>query len=399
MRFGDFLFLNKRWLGAGAVMSFSSSFGQTFFISIFAGALMAEFGLSDGEWGGIYSLGTTASAIVMVYGGTLTDRFRARYLAAAVLVLLAGACLFMARVPGVWALPFAVFLLRFTGQGMLNHIAVVAMARWFVAARGRALAIATLGFSFGEAFLPMIFVGLLTVMAWRELWVVAAIASLAIIPVVMALLRSERTPQSITAGDNQTGLENRHWTRRETLRHWLFWTLIPMVTAPSIFGTALFFQQVHLTETKGWDHTGFVTLFPIFTGTTIASMFVFGWAIDRFGCRRLLAWFQVPMALAYLTLSLGTTLSAAAVGFFLMGLMQGGGATLFGAMWAEFYGTRHLGAIKSLATALMVFGSAIGPGVTGLLIDLGFPFHVQMLGYAAYIMAGCMLTWVAMRRV
>jgi len=71
---------------------------------------------------------------------------------------------------------------------------------------------------------------------------------------------------------------------------------------------------------------------------------------------------------------------------------------LFGAIWPELYGTRHLGAIKALAAALMVFGSAIGPGMTGALIDLGIPFQDQMVGFAAYILVVCFLTWLAMRR-
>ena len=73
----------------GCVLTFMSSFGQTFFISIFAGEIRAEFGLSHGEWGGIYALGTLASAIVMVWSGGLTDRFRVRTLGPVVLVCLA----------------------------------------------------------------------------------------------------------------------------------------------------------------------------------------------------------------------------------------------------------------------------------------------------------------------
>ena len=119
----------------------------------------------------------------------------------------------------------------------------------------------------------------------------------------------------------------------------------------------------------------------------------------RFGCRRLLAWYQVPMALGYVVFAYGTTLGHAAIGFMLMGLMQGGGATLFNAAWAEFYGTRHLGSVKSVATALMVFGSALGPGLTGLLIDFGIPFQDQMAFFAVYILAACLLTYFAMLNV
>jgi MFS family permease len=398
MRFLDFISLNKRWLIAGGLISFGSSFGQTFFISIFAGEIMAEFSLTDGQWGGIYSLGTTVSALAMLYGGVLSDRFRARNLAALVLVLLAAASLFMANIPGAWALPFAVFALRFAGQGMMSHIAVVAIARWFAAARGKALAISTLGFSLGEALLPILFVALLGIMPWRALWLIAALASLVMIPVLLVLLRRERTPQSMAEDHSSVGMLGQHWTRRQTLGHWLFWMLIPIMTAPGIFTTSLFFQQVHLASTKGWEHAQFVALFPFFTLTTVVSMLIFGQAIDRFGCRRLIAWFQVPMALAYLVFGLGDTLISAAFGFALMGVMQGGAVTVFGAFWPEFYGTRYLGSVKSLVTALMVFGSALGPGVTGALIDAGIPFEDQMVGFAFYILAACLLTHIAMQR-
>jgi len=397
MRIFDFLLLNKRWLFAGGLISLSSSYGQTFFISIFAGEIMGEFNLTDGQWGGYYSVGTTASAIVMLYGGVLSDRFRARTLASVVLILLALACLFMANLPGAWALPFAIFALRFTGQGMLSHIAVVAIARWFAKARGKALAISTLGFSMGEALLPMIFVALLAFVEWRSLWIIAAVASIATIPVLLSMLQKERTPQSIADHESTAGMFGRHWNRKETLSHWLFWMIIPTMTAPGIFSTALFFQQVHLSESKGWEHAHFVALFPFYTITTVAAMFAYGLAIDRFGCRRLIAWFQVPMALAYIVFGIGDSLASAVLGFFLMGLMQGGGATLFGAFWPEFYGTRNLGSVKSLATSLMVFGSALGPGITGALIDFGIPFHEQMVGFAIYILCACLVTHVAMR--
>jgi len=103
MRFLSFIANNKRWLLAGGLISFSSSYGQTFFISVFAGQIMDEFHLTNGEWGAIYTLGTTASAVAMLYGGALSDRFRARTLSVIMLGLLAVACLFMAINPYVWA--------------------------------------------------------------------------------------------------------------------------------------------------------------------------------------------------------------------------------------------------------------------------------------------------------
>ena len=72
---------NARWLAAGILLTWSSSFGQTYFISLSAGEIREAFNLSHGEWGGIYTIGTTISAILLVQIGWVADRLRVRTLA------------------------------------------------------------------------------------------------------------------------------------------------------------------------------------------------------------------------------------------------------------------------------------------------------------------------------
>lgn len=383
MRERSFLLENAPWLAAGALLAFMSSFGQTFFISIFAGEIRAEFDLSHGQWGGIYSLGTTLSAAVMVWAGGLTDLFRARVLGSIVLVMLAFACLSMA-LSTVWLLPAVIFALRLTGQGMTVHISAVSMARWFVASRGKALAIAQLGFALGEAFLPMIFVVLLAAWDWRMLWMLSACVAMAGIPLLLALLRSERTPQSLAANDQSLGMHARHWTRGQTLRHRLFWFMIPALLGPSAFNTAFFFQQVHFAEVKGWAHLDLVALFPIYTGFSVVAMILSGWLLDRFGTARLIPYYQLPMVVAFTAFAYAGSPGSALFGFLFLALTTGANSTLPNAFWAEFYGTAHLGSIKAMAAAVMVLGSALGPGLTGVLIDQGVGIELQYLGIAAY---------------
>ncbi|AKO98737.1 Sugar phosphate permease [Marinovum algicola DG 898] len=383
MRERSFLLQNAPWLAAGALLAFLSSFGQTFFISVFAGEIRAEFGLSHGAWGGIYSLGTTLSAAVMVWAGGLTDRFRARVLGSGVLVLLALACLSMAF-STVWLLPLVIFALRLTGQGMTSHISAVAMARWFVAMRGRALSIAALGFSFGEALLPIVFVALLGMFDWRLLWLVAAMIAAAGIPLLLLLLRRERTPQSLATSEQSTGMQARQWTRGEALRHRLFWFMVPALLGPPAFNTAFFFQQVHYAEVKGWAHLDLVALFPVYTAISVGAMIVSGWLLDTLGTARLMPFYQVPMVAAFVFFAYATSPASALFGFFFLALSTGANMTLPNAFWAEFYGTAHLGSIKAMAAAVMVLGSALGPGLTGVLIDAGVGIEAQYMGVAGY---------------
>ena len=394
-----FIQANARFLAVGALLTFCSSFGQTYFISIFAGEIQAEFGLSHGAWGGIYMIGTLASAAVMVWAGGLTDIFRVRVLGGVVLACLALACISAAAVPNAWALPFVIFFLRLMGQGMSSHVATVAMARWFVAARGRALAVASFGFSIGEALLPILFVAIMAWVGWRGSWVIAALLALLAIPAVVTMLRQERTPQS-TAHENQSfGLQGRFWTRNQVLRHPLFWLLLPILLGPSAFGTAFFFQQVHLAEVKGWTHLELVALFPIYTSVAVVAMAISGIAIDRFGTARLMPFFTLPLAVGFYLLGAAQNLSGAAVAVAFMGITSGIQATLPSAFWAEFFGTRHLGSIKAMATAVMVLGSAIGPGLTGWIIDRGINFPDQMVYIAVYFCLAATLAWLGISRV
>ncbi len=393
----DFIKRNIRWLAAGALLTLVSSFGQTFFISIFAGEIRQTFGLSHADWGGIYFLGTMSSGLLMIWAGGLTDQYRVKTMAVVMLLALAAVCLSVSLIPSVWMLPFVIFGLRFCGQGMISHIAIVAMARWYVAARGKAIALASLGMSLGEACLPLIFVALLASFSWRSLWVTAAILTVSVIPFLIWMLKFERVPTAISESLEATGMKGRHWKRSQVLSDWRFWALVPVLTIPGTFSTALFFQQVHLADSKGWTHAELVSLFPIYTAVTVLCGLLYGLAIDRWSSLRLMPVYTLPMALAYLVFHVADTIPVAIIGFIFTGIAQGGAATVSAAIWPEIYGTRHLGSIKAFAAGLMVFGSAVGPAISGFLIESGVDFPNQMPTYAVYMILVSGLTlWVVM---
>ena len=394
-----FIVNNSRWLAAGALLTLMSSFGQTYFISIFAGEIRSAFNLSHGNWGAIYGFGTFASAIAMVWAGGLTDIMRVRRLGPIMLAALAASCLFMAFNPWVALLPVVIFCLRFTGQGMSTHIAAVGMSRWFAANRGKALSIANLGFSVGEATYPLLVVALMLFFAWKSIWVLAALVAILSIPALLWLLREERSPQSMATEGQSMGMLGRHWTRNETLFHPLFWFMMPAFLGQSAFNTAFFFLQVHFAEVKGWDHFQLVAMFPIYTGVAIGSMILSGILIDKIGTARLIPYFQLPMIIAFLLFAYGQSLFVALLGFVFLGLTSGANATLPNAFWAEHFGTRHLGSIKAAAAAAMVLGSAIGPALTGLLLDFSLPLELQYYGISVFFLFSSLLMWLGISRI
>ena len=394
-----FIFQNSRWLTAGALLTLISSFGQTYFISIFAGEIRAAFNLSHGDWGAIYGFGTFASAIVMIWSGGLTDVMRVRHLGPIVLATLAASCLFMAFNPWVALLPVVIFCLRFTGQGMSTHIAAVAMSRWFVANRGKALSVASLGFSVGEACYPILVVSLLLLFSWQSVWILAAGVTALAIPALLWLLAEERSPQSSATEGQSLGMGGRHWSRNQALRHPLFWFMIPALLGQSAFNTAFFFLQVHFAEIKGWEHLQLVAMFPVYTLVSIAAMILSGILLDKLDTARLIPYFQLPMIVAFLIFAFGQSLIAALVGFIFLGLSSGANATLPNAFWAEFYGTKHLGSIKAAAAAVMVLGSAIGPAVTGVLLDYDLPLDTQYVAISVFFGFSSLMMWAGVKRV
>lgn len=388
----QFVRANARWLGAGVLLTWSSSFGQTYFIALSAGHLRDAFGLSQTGWGLIYTCGTLLSAVMLIQAGPLADRLRIRTLAVFVLAGFSIMCVAMAAVSHWLLLIPIIFGLRFSGQGMMSHLALTAMGRWYRAERGRALAVASLGFAIAESMWPLVFVALATQIGWRQGWLVAALLLVGLVlPLTMVLLEQERTPQSFIAQHDAPGLAGRHWTRREALSHWLMWALLPGILAPPFIVTAVFFHQVHLAEIKGWPLASYVAIYPCYSAMTIIFNLATGILIDRIGSVRLLPVYLLPLAAGLALIGGIENFWLAPVALALIGASQGCSQSMIGALWPEYYGTRHLGAIRAMAVSAMVISTAVGPGLTAWLIDLGIGFETQCVWMAAYLVGASLL--------
>jgi MFS family permease len=376
-----------RWLASGFLLTLCSGFGQTYYIALFAGQLRAEFALSDGEFGGLYTLGTLGSAVVLVFAGKLADTVPIRWLGAGVLAGLALTSVAMAAVASPAMLAFVLFGLRFFGQGMLTHTAMTAMGRWFVRRRGRAVAIAALGLPAAEALLPPLAVATVVLIGWRMSWIAAALVlTFVAIPVFITLLTHERHPtRGPAAGQTDAATATRRqWTRGEVVRSPLYYGVLFVVLAPPFVVTAVFFNQVGLSEIKDWPLAWFAASFPLLAATHVVAALGAGWLIDRIGSHRLLAGFLLPLGLASLLLALLESAWVLPVAMALIGLTLGGASATQGALWAELYGTLHLGAIRAVTTAAVVLSTAVAPGLVGLLLDAGVALETQLIAMTAY---------------
>ena len=376
--FSAFLRANARWLGAGMMLTLASSFGQTYFISIFADRIMEDYGLTDGQWGLVYTVATLSSAATLLFAGRFADQIPVGRLAAMVFIGFTTIAVGMALNENVYVLVLLIFGLRFCGQGMLSHLGMTAMGRWFRAYRGRAVAIAGLGYSLGEALLPRVAAQLEPSLGWRNVWlIVALVIAAGFLPLILWLARDERHPRGTPESEQSPGRDGTHWTRARVLAQPLFWALVPGIVANSFIGTVIFFQVTHIGAIMGWEKVAMTAAYPAYAISSIIVALVSGWLVDRVGPDRLLPVFLLPLGCGMLLIGPFGGIWAWFGALGLAGVTTGMAHALWGAFWAEIYGTRHLGSIKAVAAAFMVVGSAVGPGMTGLGIDLGMDFARQ----------------------
>lgn len=393
-----FILNNARWIIGGFLLTFFSSFGQTFFISLSAGEIRSEYGLSHGDFGLIYMVATLASALTLPWLGKIVDRFSPSHVALITIPMLAVGTLGMAFSTHVAALILTIYFLRLFGQAMMTQNALTATARWFVASRGRAISIVTLGHNAGEAVIPFIFVALAAAVGWRSAWIGGAfVLMLGALPIIYLLISKDRQPQaSEFAGQSA---EVRSWTRAEVMQDPLFWLLTIGILAPSFIGTSIFFHQVYLVELRGWSLAVFASAFSVMAVTTICFTLIAGVLVDRFSATALLPSFLLPLSASCFALGIFEAQWSAFAFMCLMGISYGFSSTLFGALWPEIYGTKYLGSIRAVTVAMMVFGTAAGPGLTGWLIDIGVPYSNQIIVMGVYCLFAASVMFVASRKL
>ncbi|MCD7058598.1 MFS transporter [Pelagibacterium xiamenense] len=385
---------------------FSSLAGQTLFIALFGAAIRAEFGLSDGQYGLIYTAATLCSAICLIWAGTLPDRLPAAVLAGGIAAGLTIMCLTISFAPSVLVLGIALFGLRFFGQGMTTHNAATAISRWFNRFRGRALAISQLGLNTGEAILPVLVAFGIAAIGWRSVWLVAAaVVALVLAPAIVFLFANPPDGKRARAAGftNPDAASTEHtgsqWTRRKVLADPVFWpVLIGLLAMPAI-STAIFFHQTNLVADKGWGLLTFAAFFPVMSVTSVISSMASGWLIDRFGAYRLLPFLLLPAALSHLLIWQFSAFWVIPAFFLLNGFTNGANGTIMNAMWAELYGTRHLGSVRAIATSAMVLSSAVGPGIVGVFIDQGVSVAAQGPFFAGYCIAASIVFFTLQGRL
>ena len=357
----------------GFIFTFFSSFGQSYFLGLFNSSIREALSITHGQFGSIYASATLCSSLVLIWVGKKIDDVNIFKFAFFVIILLSFACFFFSRVTSIFLLFIAIFLMRFSGQGMMSHTASTTISRYFTRTRGRALSISWFGLSSAEFIMPVLMVYLLTIIDWQNLWLIFSITVLIVLPIASFLLiKNLNLDSRETNDDNIKNVEIKQWKRREVIKDYRFYIIsLNMLAMPWIFtGFAVF--QSFVQTSKGWGPYVIAQSFMSYSILSVLTLFLSGFLIDKFTSRKLLIYMNIPLLLSVIVLFFFDTPITSFVFLGLVGISNGFANILGSSTWAELYGVKYLGSIKALTTALMVFATAFGTALFGYLIDIGF---------------------------
>ncbi|WP_435086810.1 nitrate/nitrite transporter [Candidatus Pelagibacter bacterium nBUS_33] len=357
----------------GFIFTFFSSFGQSYFLGLFNSSIRETLSITHGQFGSIYASATLCSSLLLIWVGKKIDDVNIFKFAFFVTILLSFACFFFSKITSVFLLFIAIFLMRFSGQGMMSHTASTTISRYFTRTRGRALSISWFGLSSAEFVMPVLMVYLLTFIDWQNLWLIFSVTVLIVLPIASFLLIKNLNLDSRESNDeNVEEIEIKQWKRREVIKDYRFYIIsLNMLAMPWIFtGFAVF--QSFVQTSKGWGPYVIAQSFMSYSILSVLTLFLSGFLIDKFTSRKLLIYMNIPLLLSVIVLFFFDTPITAFVFLGLVGISNGFANILGSSTWAELYGVKYLGSIKALTTALMVFATAFGTALFGYLIDIGF---------------------------
>ena len=384
----------------GFIFTFFSSFGQSYFLGLFNSSIREALSITHGQFGSIYASATLCSSLLLIWVGKKIDDVNIFKFAFFVTILLSFACFFFSRVTSVFLLFIAIFLMRFSGQGMMSHTASTTISRYFTRTRGRALSISWFGLSSAEFIMPVLMVYLLTIIDWQNLWLIFSITVLIVLPIASFLLIKNLNLDSREANDeNIKQVEIKQWKRKEVIKDYRFYIIsLNMLAMPWIFSGFAVFQSFVQTS-KGWGPYIIAQSFMSYSVFSVLTLFLSGFLIDKFSSRKLLIYMNIPLLLAAIILFFFDTPIIAFIFLGLVGSSNGFANILGSSTWAELYGVKYLGSIKALSTALMVFATAFGVALFGYLIDIGFTVDNIAVVSGIYIFISLILLFLVRKKL
>lgn len=363
----------------GFLFNFFSSFGQTFFISLFVPYWIESLQISNASFGTMYAMVTIAAAFLLTVSGKFIDQMPLKKFGLLVFGGLILSVIVLAVANNLAMLVIGIGLVRWFGQGLMTHTSSTGIARHFQFNRGRALSVTGLGHPAGQFMLPLLVIPLIDAAGWRlGLFYMAVLATLVMIPSVMAVhpVAGFKPGKAFRSddGNSQPGY----------FKSLDFWIIAANSFVVPFLCTAVFLYQFVLGQNKGWDASWVAFSFSFFAVSNATALLFSGELIDRFSGVKLFPLYLIPALLSLVIITLTGSKWIFPLFYMLLGASAGLGSAIKTALQVEVYGSGNLGRIRSYLSSLLVVSTALGPPFFGYFIDRHFSFDAIM-GFSAVL--------------
>ena len=385
----------------GFIFTFFSSFGQSFFLGLFNSSIRDALSITHGQFGSIFASATLLSSLILVWIGKKIDDVNILKFASYVIIFLSISSFIFSKISSVIFLFIGIFLMRLAGQGLTTHTATTTISRYFEKNRGRALSTCWLGLSLAEFTMPVLIVFLLTFIEWRDIWISISILIIIVLPVTAYILvRNVRLDtREDSSKKDETRRETKQWKRIEVLKDYRFYVICMTMLAMPWIATGTFVYQSFISTSKGWGPYVIAQSFMAYSIFSVITLFVSGFLIDKFSSRRLLIYMNIPLLMATIVLFYFDSSFSSFIFLGLIGISNGLANVLGSSTWAEIYGVKYIGSIKALTTALMVFSTAFGTALFGILIDNGLSIEQIAIVSGVYILCSIILLYLVRNKL
>ena len=348
--------------------------GQTVGVSVFLDKIIADLGLPRATVSLLYTVGTLIGSFSLPFVGRFIDRRGPRLAVVLIASLFALACVWMGFVSALVTLLIGFILIRGLGQGALSLVSLYVINIWFVRRRGLAVGLSGLGMALATSFFPLLIEFLLEQFGWRTAYMLlGGLVALTILPVGAWLFRAhpERfglQPDGMAQPDDAPAEVS--YSLAEARRTLTFWLFALGSVCVSALGTGLIFHHYDIMAARDITRVVAATMFVPFGLVMAGSNLVTGVLVDRLRPRFLLSAMLLllcgALALAPQVSGPQTMLAYGS----LFGLLQGMQGAIQGSVYAHYFGREHIGSIKGFVTTLSVAGTAFGPFLFALGLEV-----------------------------
>ena len=372
-----FFITNFKEVSFGGLLTFLSSFGQTFLISLYVPEIINAYHFTEGTFGAIYAGCTVVASFIMLTVGHHVDHVSVKKVTGLTILGLAISNLTLGFSNHILLLIISIIGLRLTGQGLLSHISLTIISKYYDKDRGKALSISALGYSVGEALFPIMISALILWYNWRTAAIVSGIF------LVLYLIKLKFTNLDHF---NKQLIQSKKASAWQVLKNYKnlvfekkFLIIMPASFSMILTVTALFFYQYVFVENKGWSPTLYATFFTGYAAARFIFSIIGGIWVDKYTAKTMFKSFLIPMTIGLLIFAFSESIIGAFVFLLLTGITFGISSPVRTAVLAEIYGTENLGAIRSLFSMFTVISSALGPLIVGYLMDINIDFKYIIL--------------------